>query len=137
MAAISISGGNMKLKQIYWVLAIALLVLIGLQFSAGGIDVKTAQAMTEKGALLLDVREPEEYAAVHAPDAKLIPLGDLEKRLPEIADYKDRPIVVMCRSGHRSARAVSLLKEAGYSQVSNIQGGITAWEKDGLKVVRP
>lgn len=126
----------MKLKSIYWALAIALIVFLGLQFSAGGIDVKTAQAMTEKGALLLDVREPEEYAAVHAPGARLIPLGDLEKRLPEIAAYKDQPIVVMCRSGHRSARAVSLLKDAGYTQVSNVKGGITAWENDGLTVVR-
>ena len=128
----------MKSGKIFWVLAIALGVFFGMQqlLAADGIDVKAAQSMSKQGALLLDVREPEEYSAVHAPNAKLIPLGELESRLQEIASYKDKPIVVMCRSGHRSSRAVSLLKEAGYTQVSNIKGGITAWQKDGLAVVR-
>lgn len=126
----------MKSKQLLWALALGLIVFSGMQLFSGGIDAKAAQSMTQQGALLLDVREPEEFSAVHVQDAKLIPLGELEARLPEIATYKERPIVVMCRSGHRSARAVSLLKEAGYSQVSNIKGGITAWEKDGLQVIR-
>ena len=128
----------MKSGKIFWVLAIAVGVFFGVQQlqAADGLDVKAAQAMSEQGALLLDVREPEEYSAVHVPNAKLIPLGELESRLQEIASYKDKPIVVMCRSGRRSSRAVSLLKEAGYTQVSNVKGGITAWQKDGLAVVR-
>ncbi|MFA6921487.1 MAG: rhodanese-like domain-containing protein [Gallionella sp.] len=126
----------MKSKQLLWAMTLGLIVFSGMQLFSGGIDAKAAQSMKQQGALLLDVREPEEFSAVHVQDAKLIPLGELEARLPEIATYKDRPIVVMCRSGHRSARAVSLLKEAGYSQVSNIKGGITAWEKDGLQVIR-
>ena len=100
------------------------------------VDAKQAQTMSIHGALLLDVREPDEYSEVHAPNATLIPLGQLGARLGEIAAYKDRPVAVMCRSGRRSAKAVQLLQEAGYRQVSNVAGGILAWEKADLKVIR-
>jgi len=100
------------------------------------IDVKQAQTMNIQGALLLDVREPDEYSEVHASNVTLIPLGQLAARLNEIASYKDKPIAVMCRSGKRSAKAVHLLQQAGYTQVSNVTGGIIAWEKAGLSVVR-
>jgi len=128
----------MKSNRIFWALALMLGVAFGMQQlqAADGIDVKQAQSMNKQGALLLDVREPEEYSAIHAKNATLIPLGQLGSRLQEIATYKDKPIVVICRSGRRSAQAVSLLKEAGYTQVSNVKGGTTAWEKDGLEVVR-
>lgn len=128
----------MKSNKIFFAIAAILgLVLAAQQLQAAdGVDVKQAQSMNKQGALLLDVREPEEYSAVHAPNAKLIPLGELSARLQEIASYKDKPIVVMCRSGNRSAKAVALLKEAGYTQVSNVKGGIVAWERDGLEVVR-
>ena len=128
----------MKTKKIFWALAIILGAVFAVQQlqAADGIDVKQAQSMSTQGALLLDVREPEEYKAVHAPYAKLIPLGQLSARLPEIAAYKDKPVVVMCRSGRRSAMAVAQLKEAGYTQVSNVKGGIQAWEHDGLEVIR-
>lgn len=128
----------MKLKKIFWTLAIIVGAALVVQqlLAADGIDAKQALSMEKQGALLLDVREPEEYKAVHAPNAKLIPLGQLGSRLPEIAAYKDKPIVVMCRSGRRSAMAVSQLRDAGYTQVSNVKGGIQAWEHDGLEVVK-
>jgi rhodanese-related sulfurtransferase len=124
--------------KLFWVAAIALgAIFVSQQLSANnGIDAKQAQGMTQQGALLLDVRQPEEFASIRAPDAKLIPLGELPSRLQEISAYKDKPVVVMCRSGRRSAQAVELLKEAGYSNVSNLAGGIQGWEKDGLEVVR-
>lgn len=104
--------------------------------AASEVDVLQAQNMNKGGALLLDVREPDEYAAAHAPNAVLIPLGQLAARLDEISSYKDRPIAVMCRSGRRSGIATNLLQQAGYSQVSNVRGGIVAWEKAGLEEVR-
>jgi rhodanese-related sulfurtransferase len=128
----------MKSNKIFFAIAAILgLVLAAQQLQAAdGVDVKQAQSMNKQGALLLDVREPDEYSAVHAPEAKLIPLGELSARLQEIASYKDKPIVVMCRSGNRSAKAVALLKEAGYTQVSNVKGGIKSWESEGLEVIR-
>jgi len=128
----------MKTKKIFWALAILLgaaLVMQQLQ-AAEGVDVKQAQSMTQQGALLLDVREPEEFSAGHAPNAKLIPLGQLDSRLQEIASYKDKPVVVMCRSGRRSGIAVSQLQAAGFTQVSNVKGGIHEWEKNGLEIVK-
>lgn len=128
----------MKSNRIFWVLAITLGTLFGVQQlqAADGVDVKQAQSMSKQGALLLDVREPEEYSAIHAPNAKLIPLGEVGSRLKEIEVYKNKPVAVMCRSGRRSAKAVALLQEAGFSQVSNVQGGILAWEQAGLEVIK-
>lgn len=127
----------MKTK-IGWILAAVLglaLVVPQLQASAG-VDVKQAQSMTTQGALLLDVREPDEYAAVHAVDAKLIPLGEVGARLKEIEAYKDKPVAVICRSGRRSAQAVGILKEAGFTQVVNVEGGTSAWVQAGLEVIK-
>lgn len=127
----------MKSNKILWVMAILLVVVFGAQRlqATQGVDVKQAQSMVSQGALLLDVREAEEYAEVHALHATLIPLGQLNSRMTEIASYKDKPIVVICRSGNRSAKAVGLLQEAGYSQVSNVAGGTRAWEQAGLDVI--
>lgn len=128
----------MKSNKVFIAVAAILGLVLAMQQlqAADGVDVKQAQSMNKQGALLLDVREPDEYSAVHAPDAKLIPLGQLNSRLQEIASYKDKPIVVMCRSGRRSSQAVALLKEAGYTQVSNVKGGIQSWESEGLEVIR-
>ena len=125
-------------SKIYWVLAAVLgLMLVVQQLPASqGIDAKQAQTMISQGALLLDVREPAEYAAIHAPNAKLIPLGEVGLRLKELDAYKNKPVVVMCRSGRRSAKAAALLQEAGFTQVSNVQGGMQAWEQAGLEVVK-
>ena len=86
--------------------------------------------------MLLDVREPDEYAAIHAVNAKLIPLGEVGARLKEIEAYKDKPVAVICRSGRRSAQAVSLLKESGFTQVVNVEGGTQAWVQAGLDVIK-
>ncbi len=125
-------------SKLQWILIAVFVALFGwnqLQ-AAQGIDVKQAQTMQQQGALLLDVREASEYAEVHAPNVTLIPLGELSARLNEVAPFKDKPIAVMCRSGKRSAKAVALLEAAGYSQVSNVSGGMNAWQDAGLEVVR-
>jgi len=113
-------------------------LLLGMQqLQAGqGVDAQTAQRMSAEGALLLDVREPDEYAAVHAANAKLIPLGEVGARLKEIEAYKDKPVAVICRSGRRSAQAVSILKKSGFTQVVNVEGGTLAWVEAGLEVMK-
>lgn len=125
-------------SKILWVVAVMLgLTLIVQQLQASeGVDVKQAQSMSKQGALLLDVREPAEYAAIHAANAKLIPLGEVSTRLQEIEAYKDKPVAVICRSGHRSAQAVGILQKAGFTQVVNVQGGTRAWEQAGLEVIK-
>ena len=131
---------NLKTNQskILWVLAIMFGVFfVSQQLQASeGVDARQAQSMGKQGALLLDVREPAEYSEVHASNVTLIPLGELSSRLAELAVHKDKPIVVMCRSGRRSARAVGILQDAGFTQVSNMKGGMLAWEDAGLEVIR-
>ncbi len=126
----------MKNKILWAITAVLGLMLAMQQLQASqGVDVKTAQSMSAQGALLLDVREPQEYLAVHAVNAKLMPLGQVGARLQEIEAYKDKPVAVICRSGRRSAQAVSILQEAGFTQVVNVQGGTSAWVEAGLDVI--
>ncbi|GAB5605206.1 rhodanese-like domain-containing protein [Sideroxyarcus sp. TK5] len=127
----------MKNKILWAITAVLGLMLAMQQLQASqGVDVKTAQSMVSQGALLLDVREPAEYAAVHATNAQLMPLGQVGMRLHELDAYKDKPVAVICRSGRRSAQAVAMLQEAGFTQVVNVQGGTSAWEQAGLEVIR-
>lgn len=76
---------------------------------------------------MLDVRTPEEYAAVHIPASKSLPLDQLEARIEKIAANKDREIIVYCLSGARAASACSYLSAMGYTNVSTM-GGIRTWE---------
>jgi rhodanese-related sulfurtransferase len=85
---------------------------------------------------LLDVREPGEFAEVHAKNATLIPLGQLPSRLSEIAQYKNKPVAVICHSGRRSAKGAEILRNAGFTQVANVEGGTNAWVNAGLPVIR-
>jgi rhodanese-related sulfurtransferase len=83
-------------------------------------------------ALVLDVREQSEWADGHIGKAKHIPLGQLKTRLTELEKYKDKPIVVVCRSGNRSGSACGTMKKAGFEKMYNLAGGMIAWEQAGL-----
>jgi adenylyltransferase/sulfurtransferase len=87
------------------------------------------QGLRDRGAdlLLLDVRQPEEHAKASIEGARLLPLGELPGRLAELGDWKQRPVVVMCHHGARSARACEILTENGFADVANLSGGIDAW----------
>ncbi len=102
---------------------------------SAGVDVKQGAAMQSQGALLIDVREPDEYVQGHAPGSTLIPLGQLEKRLSELAANKNKPIALICRSGNRSSMALKLLEKAGFTGAVNVLGGMSAWTRAGLPVV--
>jgi len=95
------------------------------------VDVSAAHAALDAGAVLLDVREPEEWAAGHVPGARHVPLGQLPGRLAEF-DTSAR-VVVVCRSGHRSALATEWLAAAGVD-AANLVGGMQAWAGAGLAV---
>lgn len=76
-------------------------------------------------ALVVDVREPDEWAAGHAPGALHIPLGEVPARLEELPET-DGPLPVICRSGNRSLRAAQWLAQQGFD-VANVEGGMRAW----------
>lgn len=86
-------------------------------------------------AVLLDVRENDEWAAGHAPGAVHVPMGQVVQRLDElITMLPDRPVHVVCRSGGRSARVTAYLKQAGWDAV-NVDGGMRAWAAAGRPMV--
>jgi len=98
------------------------------------ISPQEASALTaEKKAIIIDVREDSEWNTVHIPGALHIPLAQLSTRLSELQPYKNSAIITQCRSGARSAKALDILKSAGFSQVQNMQGGLIAWNNAGLK----
>ena len=78
---------------------------------------------------LIDVRQPDENAFAKIPGAKLIPLGDVVRRMNEISPARET--VIHCKMGGRSAQAIEMLKRAGFSgELKNLKGGITAWSND-------
>jgi adenylyltransferase/sulfurtransferase len=93
----------------------------------GEIEPTEVKAKLDRGDdfLLIDVREPHEYQICSIPGAKLIPLGDLAKRMNELDSAKE--IVAHCKSGVRSGKAVDFLRQAGFKKVRNMKGGILAW----------
>lgn len=89
--------------------------------------------LAQAGALLVDVREPDEYGELHAQGAATLPLSELEARFRELPQNRD--LVLICRSGVRSLRAAEFLQAQGYTQLFNLTGGTLAWQEAGLPVV--
>ncbi len=99
------------------------------------VDVATVRAiMGHDDVVLLDVREPEEYAAGHIPGVQLIPMGTVSARLSDIPT--DKTVIVTCRSGNRSGQITDFLRRNGFTRVHNMQGGILAWQRAGYPVER-
>ncbi|MDT4986422.1 MAG: hypothetical protein QOI74_516 [Micromonosporaceae bacterium] len=90
-------------------------------------------AQVPAGAYLLDVRESDEWAAGHAPQAHHVPMYDVPSRLDEIP--ADGDVVVVCRVGARSAQVVGYLLAAGRTNVANLDGGMLAWVRAGRPIV--
>jgi rhodanese-related sulfurtransferase len=105
---------------------------------SGGREIGTLEAtrLINGNALVLDVRDATEYAGGHIPHAKHIPLAELDKRLPEIAKFKDKPVIVSCRTGMRAGGAVRLLQKHQFSQVYQLKGGVAAWQQASLPLER-
>ena len=100
--------------------------------NAGGIVPELPAAGLPEGAYLLDVREDDEWAAGHAPDAVHISLGDLGGRTDQVP--RDREVYVICRAGSRSAYAAQALGAGGWSVV-NVADGMLGWESAGRPMV--
>ena len=125
-------------KSVSIVATSAALLLAGCQPSniASMTPNEAAKIFSEQKAIIVDVREDDEWKAQHIAGAIHIPLAQVESRLSELAQYKDSNVVVQCRSGKRSAKAASTLQAAGFTKVYNLTGGIAAWDKDGLATTK-
>lgn len=96
------------------------------------ISVQEAHGYYQDGTLILDVRTPAEWQEGHVPDATLIPLNELPDRLSELP--MDEEILVICRSGNRSAQARDILLGAGFEAVTSVAGGMNQWSANGYPV---
>ena len=102
--------------------------------TTGGPWVNTTQAthlINREDAL---VREPNEFAAGHVLGAKNLPLARLDAPGADLAKKKERPVIVYCDGGERSAKALATLKRQGFTRVANLSGGLGAWQQAGLPV---
>jgi len=108
-----------------------------LRRGAGGPWVSTVEAtqlINRSDALVLDVREAGEFAQGHVLGSKNLPLGELERRAPELDKHKAKPVILLCATGQRSGRAQAALKARGFGAVYNLSGGFGAWLQAGLPV---
>lgn len=95
---------------------------------------QAVQILNQDTAVIIDVREDSEVRNGKIKGAKHIPLAQIKTRLVELESAKTKPVLVYCRSGSRSSHACALLSKAGFENVSNLAGGITAWESANLPV---
>ncbi|MCA3177233.1 MAG: rhodanese-like domain-containing protein [Burkholderiales bacterium] len=104
--------------------------------SLAGATVNTLQAtrLINDGAVVLDVRDAAEYGAGHLANSRNIPTAELDKRVAELPANK--PVVVVCASGSRAARAAAALRRAGRTDVFCLDGGLAGWRQAGLPVVK-
>jgi len=122
-----------------WVMILMWFFLLGMiihSFLKSSFDIGPQQVVQlmshEDDVIILDVREDKEYRQGHIKDSIHIPMGQLSSRIDELSKYKHSNIVMGCRSGSRSGRALSMLKRKGFEKVHNLRGGVLAWEKDNL-----
>lgn len=122
-------------------LAIIFLLLIDL-FGAGLRGFKAAspteatQLINHEDAVVLDIRDDNEFYSGHIVNSIHVPLGFLKDRIPELEEHKAKPIIVGCRSGSRSAKACSVLKKQGFESVYNLKGGMMAWQHANLPLTK-
>lgn len=87
-------------------------------------------------AVVVDVREPEEYVKGHITNAKNIPLSQLDERLPQVAKNKALPVILVCESGARAVRAQRQVRKLGYEKAEALAGGMKAWRAASLPVTK-
>jgi rhodanese-related sulfurtransferase len=92
--------------------------------------------MNSGEALVLDIRDTGEFNGGRIPKSKNIPLAELDKRVEDLSRFKDKPVIVTCRSNSRAGAAARLLKTKGFSNVYQLNGGFSAWQQASLPVER-
>jgi rhodanese-related sulfurtransferase len=97
-------------------------------------NLNATHLINHRDALLLDVRETNEYESGRLPRAVHVPLSQLESRASELAKHKSRPVVAYCASGNRSRMAGTALAKMGFSEIYHLHGGYRAWKEAGLPV---
>ena len=126
----------------HWDLFLALLVI--LLMLAGGDLISTLRGIKQigpadathlinhQGGIVIDVREDKEFSEGHIINSLHMPMGNVQQRIPEIEKYKQKPVIVSCRSGARSNTVCGWLRKHNFENVSNLKGGVMAWQNASL-----
>ena len=128
---------NQNILLIGVVVTSAIALVWPMFMGAGGNTVSPAEAtllINREDAQVIDVREADEFAGGHLPDARNLPLAKLAERSGEIEKFKGKPVIVCCASGMRSAKACKELTKLGFANVQSLAGGIDAWVGAGYPV---
>ncbi|MDD9856726.1 MAG: rhodanese-like domain-containing protein [Gammaproteobacteria bacterium] len=126
----------------YWYLfAMLAAVILLLAFNPGAGTRKVSplqlpQLQTRESAVVVDVCEPEAFKQGHIEQAINLPLGQIKDKIAKLNKHKSKPIIVACQNGSRSARAVSILRRNEFNQVYILEGGLAAWKKENLPLVK-
>ena len=124
--------------------------LIGLALISGGMLIlpsiqrrgqkvsllQATQRINQGNVCLLDVREADTFAQGHLPESRNIPMKALAGRIGELDKFKAKTVIAICQTGDRSASATAQLKKAGFAEVFSLDGGLVAWQAQGLPVVK-
>ncbi len=97
---------------------------------------EATQMINRNNAMVLDVRSAEEFTSGSIINARNVPLEAIKERIAELARFKNRPLIVVCASGQRGARAVTQLIAEGFAEVFNLAGGLGAWKEAGLPLAK-
>lgn len=134
-----------EFMQQQWLLFLALMIVLFMLFQShfgdklsGYASVAPEQAvrLMNDGAFVLDVRSMDEYRSGHLTGAKNLSVADLPAKLDSLEAHKTGPTLVYCESGMRSARACGILRKAGFEQLHNLSGGISAWRGANLPIAK-
>ena len=130
----------------HWMLSaalVAVLFMLGTSFFGSSLRGYAAASPSDAirlinhdDAVVVDVREDREFNQGHILNSIHIPQGYLKDRVKELDKYKGKPIIVGCRSGHRSSHACAILKKEGFEPVYNLAGGVMAWQNANLPLVK-
>jgi rhodanese-related sulfurtransferase len=102
--------------------------------SNGLTTASAVQLINRERAMVVDVSEAEEFAAGHVGGARNVPIGEFEKRLPEVVKNKSVPLILVCANGARAGRALAQAKKLGYEKAQVLAGGLKAWKEANLPI---
>ena len=106
--------------------------------AADVVSLDRARAESEAGrAVLIDIREPQEHATGVANGARLLPMSQLNKRVNEIPKDPAQPVLIICNTQNRSSKVVQAMREAGWTNVRYVHGGMSTWAKNGWPMIKP
>lgn len=97
---------------------------------------QATQLINQGKSVVVDVRDSDAFAAGHLRDAKNIPLKDLPSRVSELDKFKAKTVIAVCQAGVQSAKATAQLRKAGFQQVVSLDGGVVAWQAQGLPLAK-